>query len=139
MGLTTSGTPTPALVEGVPDEFLNCGEHSREYVRVERFPFWHGLCNKDTTAVDGEYLGEGRVLLLDEQGPVNLWLEGLRDYMKRMGGVGRGRAGERLDVPASRELPELLGRSTRDLARERGPEYEREVVHRDDMVIWSTS
>lgn len=33
------------------------------------------------------------------------------------------------------ELPSLLGRSTRDLARERGPEYEREVVHRDDLVV----
>lgn len=35
----------------------------------------------------------------------------------------------------STELPELLGRSTRDLARELGPAYEREVVHRDDMVM----
>ncbi|HEX6235443.1 MAG TPA: glutamate 5-kinase [Jiangellaceae bacterium] len=33
------------------------------------------------------------------------------------------------------ELPALLGRSTRELARELGPEYEREVVHRDDMVV----
>jgi glutamate 5-kinase len=33
------------------------------------------------------------------------------------------------------ELPGLLGRSTRDLARELGPAYEREVVHRDDLVI----
>jgi glutamate 5-kinase len=33
------------------------------------------------------------------------------------------------------ELPALLGRSTRDLARELGPEYEREVVHRDDLVV----
>ena len=33
------------------------------------------------------------------------------------------------------ELPGLLGRSTRDLAREFGPAYEREVVHRDDLVI----
>jgi len=33
------------------------------------------------------------------------------------------------------ELPGLLGRSTRDLARELGAEYEREVVHRDDLVI----
>jgi glutamate 5-kinase len=37
----------------------------------------------------------------------------------------------------SAELPGLLGRSTRDLARERGPEYEREVVHRDDIVVLS--
>ena len=33
------------------------------------------------------------------------------------------------------ELPELLGRSTRDLARELGAAYQREVVHRDDLVI----
>lgn len=37
----------------------------------------------------------------------------------------------------AQELPGLLGRSTRDLARELGPEYEREVVHRDDLVIMS--
>ncbi|MEU7648306.1 glutamate 5-kinase [Streptomyces huasconensis] len=34
----------------------------------------------------------------------------------------------------AKELPQLLGRSTRDLARELGPAYEREVVHRDDLV-----
>lgn len=33
------------------------------------------------------------------------------------------------------ELPGLLGRSTRDLARELGAGYEREVVHRDDLVL----
>ena len=33
------------------------------------------------------------------------------------------------------ELPDLLGRSTRDLARELGASYEREVVHRDDLVL----
>ena len=35
----------------------------------------------------------------------------------------------------SGELPGLLGRTTHDLARELGPGYEREVVHRDDLVI----
>ncbi len=35
----------------------------------------------------------------------------------------------------SEELPGLLGRSTRDLARELGAAYEREVVHRDDLVV----
>ncbi|MGW5678498.1 glutamate 5-kinase [Streptomyces sp. NPDC003860] len=35
----------------------------------------------------------------------------------------------------ARELPRLLGRSTRDLAQELGPAYEREVVHRDDLVV----
>ena len=44
-----------------------------------------------------------------------------------------GRAGEaNFDA---KEIPRLIGRSTRELARELGPEYEREVVHRDDLVI----
>jgi glutamate 5-kinase len=33
------------------------------------------------------------------------------------------------------EVPGLMGRSTRWLASKLGPEYEREVVHRDDLVI----
>ena len=36
---------------------------------------------------------------------------------------------------ASVELPPLLGRSTRELAVALGPAYEREVVHRDDLVL----
>jgi glutamate 5-kinase len=35
----------------------------------------------------------------------------------------------------AKEIPQLIGRSTRDLARELGPAYEREVVHRDDLVL----
>ena len=33
------------------------------------------------------------------------------------------------------EIPAMIGRSTRDLAAERGPEYEREIVHRDGLVL----
>ncbi len=33
------------------------------------------------------------------------------------------------------ELPIMIGRSTRDLARELGPQFDREVVHRDDLVL----
>ncbi|WP_018155649.1 glutamate 5-kinase [Demetria terragena] len=36
------------------------------------------------------------------------------------------------------EIPAMLGRSTRDLAAELGPEYERELVHRDDLVVLQT-
>jgi glutamate 5-kinase len=32
-------------------------------------------------------------------------------------------------------LPALLGRSTGDLARELGAAYQREVIHRDDLVL----
>ncbi|HET7689652.1 MAG TPA: glutamate 5-kinase [Nocardioidaceae bacterium] len=35
----------------------------------------------------------------------------------------------------SGELPSLAGRSTRELARDLGSSYEREVVHRDDLVL----
>ena len=36
------------------------------------------------------------------------------------------------------EIPALMGRSTKWLAAERGPEYEREIVHRDDLVVLSS-
>lgn len=36
---------------------------------------------------------------------------------------------------SSAELPLMLGRSTRDLAAELGTEYQREVVHVDDLVV----
>jgi glutamate 5-kinase len=37
------------------------------------------------------------------------------------------------------EIPALMGRSTRWLAARKGPEYEREVVHRDDLVVLSSA
>ncbi|MEU6853195.1 glutamate 5-kinase [Actinacidiphila alni] len=66
------------------------------------------------TAVEGEFVAGDPVDLLDESGrPV---ARGLVNF-------------------DARELPRLLGRSTRDLAVELGPAYEREVVHRDDLVL----
>lgn len=35
----------------------------------------------------------------------------------------------------SEDIPQMLGRSTKDLAAELGAEYERELVHRDDLVL----
>jgi glutamate 5-kinase len=66
------------------------------------------------TGVEGEFAPGDPVDLLDENG--NIIARGLVNF----------------DV---RELPLLLGRSSRDLARELGPAYEREVVHRDDLVV----
>ena len=66
------------------------------------------------TGVDGDFQAGDPVDLVDETGHV----------------VARGL----VNFDAS-ELPGLLGRSTRDLARELGPAYEREVVHRDDLVV----
>ncbi len=66
------------------------------------------------TAVDGDFTAGDPVDLLDQSGRA----------------VARG-----LVNFDSSELPGLLGRSTRELARELGPAYEREVVHRDDLVL----
>ncbi|MSO26976.1 MAG: glutamate 5-kinase [Candidatus Nanopelagicales bacterium] len=66
------------------------------------------------TSVDGNFVAGDPVDLLDEKG--NTIARGLVNF-------------------DSGELPGLLGRSTKDLARDLGPEYEREVVHRDDLVI----
>ena len=66
------------------------------------------------TAVDGMFSAGDPVDLLDENG--HAVARGLVNY-------------------DSAELPALLGRSTRDLARELGAAYEREVVHRDDLVL----
>ena len=65
------------------------------------------------TAVEGSFTAGDPVNLLDEAGRV----------------VARGL----VNFDAA-ELPGLLGRSTRELARELGPAYEREVVHVDDLV-----
>lgn len=69
------------------------------------------------TAVDGSFSAGDPVELLDQNG--NAVARGLVNF-------------------DSTELPGLLGRSTRELARELGPEYEREVVHRDDLVVLRT-
>ena len=65
-------------------------------------------------AVDGDFEAGDPVDLLDQSGHA----------------IARGL----VNFDAS-ELPALLGRSTRELARELGPAYEREIVHRDDMVL----
>ncbi|MFF1872142.1 glutamate 5-kinase [Streptomyces sp. CB03911] len=66
------------------------------------------------TKVDGDFAAGDPVDLLGENGHI----------------VARG-----LVNFDARELPRLLGRSTRDLAQEFGAAYEREVVHRDDLVV----
>jgi glutamate 5-kinase len=66
------------------------------------------------TAVVGDFVAGDPVDLLDQNGHA----------------VARGL----VNFDAT-ELPGLLGRSSRDLARELGPAYSREVVHRDDLVL----
>ena len=66
------------------------------------------------TAVDGRFAAGDPVDLVD------------------VGGVAVARGLVNYDAA---EMPTLLGRSTSDLAAELGPAYEREVVHRDDLVL----
>jgi glutamate 5-kinase len=69
------------------------------------------------TAVEGEFSAGDPVDLVDQAG--HAVARGLVNY-------------------DAAELPGLLGRSTRELAAELGTAYEREVVHRDDLVLLTT-
>lgn len=69
------------------------------------------------TQVDGTFFAGDAVDLVDQDGVV--LARGLVNF-------------------DSAEMPLLLGRSTKDLARELGSAYEREVIHRDDMVLLRT-
>ena len=66
------------------------------------------------TRVEGDFMAGDPVDILDENGHT----------------IARGL----VNFDAT-ELPGLIGRSTKDLARELGPAYEREVVHRDDLAL----
>ncbi|MEN9542575.1 MAG: hypothetical protein RL239_228, partial [Actinomycetota bacterium] len=66
------------------------------------------------TAVEGEFSSGDTVELVSGSGVV----------------IARG-----LVAFDAEEIPQMLGRSTKDLARELGAEYERELVHRDDLVL----
>jgi glutamate 5-kinase len=65
-------------------------------------------------AVEGDFAAGDPVELIDENG--HTVARGLVNY-------------------DATELPALLGRSTRDLAASLGAGYDREVVHRDDLVL----
>lgn len=56
------------------------------------------------------------------------------DPVELRDGTGRPVARGLVNFDA-KEIPQLIGRSTHELARELGPAYEREVVHRDDLVV----
>jgi glutamate 5-kinase len=67
-----------------------------------------------TTGVEGTFEAGDPVDLCDEKG--HAVARGLVNY-------------------SSTEVPDLLGRSTRELARTLGDGYDRELVHRDDLVL----
>ena len=66
------------------------------------------------TAVEGDFISGDTVELASSGGKV----------------IARG-----LVAFDSEEIPQMLGRSTKELAAALGAEYERELVHRDDLVL----
>ena len=66
------------------------------------------------TAVEGDFISGDTVELASQAGTV----------------IARG-----LVAFDSEEIPQMLGRSTKELAASLGAEYERELVHRDDLVL----
>jgi glutamate 5-kinase len=66
------------------------------------------------TAVEGDFISGDTVELASNTGRI----------------IARG-----LVAFDSEEIPQMLGRSTKELAASLGAEYERELVHRDDLVL----
>jgi glutamate 5-kinase len=66
------------------------------------------------TSVEGEFISGDTVELVSQSGKV----------------IARG-----LVAFDAEEIPQMLGRSTKELAASLGAEYERELVHRDDLVL----
>lgn len=66
------------------------------------------------TAVEGEFSSGDAVEVVSQQGRV----------------IARG-----LVAFDSTEIPQMMGRSTKELAKALGPEYERELIHRDNLVL----
>ena len=97
----------------------------------------HAATSRGTLVID-----DGAVKALRERG-VSLLPAGVTQF------EGEFASGDTVDVVAangeliargliafdSEDLPAMLGRSTKELAAELGPEYERELIHRDDLVI----
>jgi glutamate 5-kinase len=72
------------------------------------------LLSAGVTAVEGDFISGDTVELASVAGKV----------------IARG-----LVAFDSQEIPQMLGRSTKELAASLGAEYERELVHRDDLVL----
>ena len=106
----------PAAVAGARDHAARPAAPRRRAPCARSSSAGCRCCRPASPAVDGDFEAGDPVDLLDESGHA----------------VARGL----VNFDAA-ELPALLGRSTRDLARELGPAYEREVVHRDDLVLLS--
>jgi glutamate 5-kinase len=66
------------------------------------------------TAVEGDFISGDTVELASQAGTV----------------IARG-----LVAFDSEEIPQMLGRSTKELAASLGAEYDLELVHRDDLVL----
>jgi glutamate 5-kinase len=66
------------------------------------------------TSVSGEFISGDTIELVSQSGEV----------------IARG-----LVAFDAAEIPQMLGRSTKELAASLGAEYERELVHRDDLVL----
>jgi len=66
------------------------------------------------TAVEGDFIAGDTIELVSQSGTV----------------IARG-----LVAFDAEEIPQMLGRSTKELAASLGAEYERELVHRDDLVL----
>ena len=82
--------------------------------RTDRTGYKAGALDAAMDQVEGDFIAGDAVELVGPDGAV----------------IARG-----LVAFDSEDLPQMLGRSTKELAASLGAEYERELVHRDDLVL----
>ncbi|MFW6092076.1 MAG: glutamate 5-kinase [Actinomycetota bacterium] len=105
---------------------------SRRLLWLEHAAYGHGRLRLDAGAVRAVVEHRKSLLPAGITGVEGTFAAG--DPVDLVGEDGRAVARGLVNYDST-ELPPLLGRSTRELARELGAEYEREVVHRDDLVV----
>ncbi|MFW6203447.1 MAG: glutamate 5-kinase [Actinomycetota bacterium] len=105
---------------------------SRRLLWLEHAAYGHGRLRLDAGAVRAVVEHRKSLLPAGVTGVEGTFAAG--DPVDLVGEDGRPVARGLVNYDSA-ELPPLLGRSTKELARELGAAYEREVVHRDDLVV----
>ncbi|MBO1756037.1 glutamate 5-kinase [Allobranchiibius sp. CTAmp26] len=142
---TSAGVPTLLTAAGHADVALSAGDVGTVFAPTRGRGRARRIWLEHATAPQGRLVLDDGAVAAVTQRRTSLLPAGIRavegtfstgdavDVVDPSGGVvARG-----LVNYGSHELPALLGRGTKELARELGPAYEREVIHRDDLVVLS--
>lgn len=144
---TSAGVPTVLAATPDASRALAGGDVGTVFAPTEHRPSARQLWLRYATAPQGRLLLDaGAVEAVTRRGK-SLLPAGIRQVS---GHFAAGDAVDLIDESGlavarglvnydAKELPELLGHNTHELARTLGPAYEREVIHRDHLAVLDTS